>query len=233
MTAAAPSAPAPLLIVGAGGLGRETLEAVRALNAVHPTWSVAGFLDDDDNLAGTSIGGEPVVGRVEQALRLADHRLVVTTGRPDAFDSRRRIVQRLDLPDSRWASVVHPDASIASSTRLGPGCVVLAGVVATADIAIGAHVAVMPQCVLTHDVVVADFATLASGVRLSGGVLVGEGAYVGAGVLIREGCQVGPGALVGIGAVVLEDIPAGEVWAGVPARRIRDVDQAAEPAGVG
>jgi acetyltransferase-like isoleucine patch superfamily enzyme len=81
----------------------------------------------------------------------------------------------------------------------------------------------MPSVVLTHDDVVRDFATLGSGARLAGGVIVEEGAYIGAGALIRERCQVGAWALVGMGAGVTGDVPGGEVWAGLPARRLRRV----------
>jgi acetyltransferase-like isoleucine patch superfamily enzyme len=101
--------------------------------------------------------------------------------------------------------------------------VLLAQVALTADVNLGAHVAVMPQVVLTHDDVVADCATIASGVRLGGGVRVARTAYLGAGALVRESLTIGAGALVGMGSVVLRDVPAGEVWAGNPARFLRDV----------
>lgn len=213
----------PLLIAGAGGLGRETLEAVRAGNAVSPRWAIAGFIDDAESLQGSTVGGAPVVGGIDEALRRRDHLVVVTTGRPDAYFTRRRIVHRLALPTSRWATIIHPLTALAESVRIGPGCIVLAGTVATTDVTVGAHVALMPHVVLTHDVVIEDYATIASGVRLSGGVRVGEGAYIGAGATVREGCRVGAWALVGMGSVVLRDIPAGEVWAGNPARRLRAI----------
>jgi acetyltransferase-like isoleucine patch superfamily enzyme len=117
---------------------------------------------------------------------------------------------------------VHPAASLAASTVVGAGSVVLAGVVATAAVRIGAHVAVMPGCVFTHDDVVEDYATFGAGVRLAGGVEVGEGAYVGSGALVRERLRVGAWSLVGMGSVVLADVPDAEVWAGVPARRLRE-----------
>jgi sugar O-acyltransferase (sialic acid O-acetyltransferase NeuD family) len=213
----------PLLVVGAGGFGRETLEAVRACNLVRPTWDVVGFLDDDPALQQHDVDGVPVVGRVDDLARHPSAAAVVTIGNPSDFTWRRRIVDRLGLASGRWATVVHPSASIPASASVGPGTVVLAGVVATTGVQIGAHVAVMPSVVLTHDDVIGDFATIGSGARLAGDVTVGEGAYIGAGALIREHCRIGDWALVGMGAGVTGDVPSGEVWAGLPARRLRRV----------
>ena len=47
---------------------------------------------------------------------------------------------------------------------------------------------------------------------------VGPAAYLGMNVAVREQTSIGPGATVGMGAVVVDDLPAGEIWAGVPAR---------------
>lgn len=41
-----------------------------------------------------------------------------------------------------------------------------------------------------------------------------------AGVIVLPGCTIGEGAVLAAGAVVREDVPAGEIWAGVPARRV-------------
>ena len=79
----------------------------------------------------------------------------------------------------------------------------------------------MPNVVLTHDDHVGDFAILGAGARLGGGVAVGHGAYVGAGALVRESTDIGPSAMIGMGSVVLDDVPRGETWAGVPARPLR------------
>lgn len=56
-----------------------------------------------------------------------------------------------------------------------------------------------------------------------GGVVLGDGVIVGAGASILfkagQGLLVGRDAVIGANAVVLESVPAGEIWAGVPARR--------------
>lgn len=213
--------PVPLLIVGSGGFARETACVVHAVNATAPTFDLLGFLDDAPARQGAVVDGLPVLGPVEAAAAHCDARLVVCTGSPRDYSSRRRIVARLGLPPDAFATVVHPAASVAPGATLGPGTVLLAGVVVTAPVAVGAHVAVMPHVVLTHDDEVGDHVTVAAGARLAGGVAADDGCYVGAGVLVREHVRIGAGALVGMGSVVLHDVPPGEVWAGSPARRLR------------
>lgn len=228
MTAAAER---ELVIVGAGGFGRETAEAVRALNAVGSCWRLAGYVDDDPARHGTLIDGLPVLGGMEEVATMPDAFVVVCTGRPGNYVSRPRIVEALGLPPERYATIVHPSAAISATSRVGPGCVLLAQTVLTAAVTIGAHVAIMPHVVLTHDDIIGDFATVASGACLGGGVHVGPCAYLGAGALVREHCRIGTGALVGMGAAVTRDVPPHEVWAGVPARYIREA--AAAPASSG
>ena len=226
-------APEPLLLVGAGGFGRETAEVVDAVNDLHrdrhgaARWDLRGFLDDDPARWGRLVSGTPVVGPVDALADHHDGRAVVCAGNPRDRTAKARIVDRLTrlgVEDDRYATVVHPAASLARSCELDGGTVVLAGVVATADVSVGAHVGLMPHVVLTHDDQLADFVIAGSGARLAGGVTVDIGAYLGAGCLIREGLHIGRWALVGMGAALTHDVPPAEVWAGVPARYLRTYD---------
>jgi sugar O-acyltransferase (sialic acid O-acetyltransferase NeuD family) len=218
-----------LVVVGAGGFGRETVEAVRAANACGASWRLLGYLDDDPALSGTRLDGIPVLGGIGELTNLPNASVVVCTGRPDNYQSRPRIVTALGLPAERYATIVHPTAAVSTSSRIGPGSVLLAYAALTAAVRIGSHVAVMPHVTLTHDNVVEDFATLASGVCLGGRVHVGQCAYVGAGALVREDQTIGECTLVGMGSVVLNDVPPHEVWTGVPARRLRSGDLSIPP----
>jgi sugar O-acyltransferase (sialic acid O-acetyltransferase NeuD family) len=214
-----------LVLVGAGGFGRETAELVRTINgaARSPRWSLLGFLDDDPALRGTAVSGVPVLGGLERLADLPGARVVVCTGHPGNFKSKRRIVERLGIERERYATLIHPAAVVPPSCSVGEGTVLLAGAVATTDVHIGSHVGVMPHAVFTHDDRLEDFVTVGAGVCLAGEVPVRRGAYLGAGCLVRERCTIGEWALVGMGAVVTGDVPEGEVWAGVPARCLREV----------
>ena len=209
----------PLIILGAGALGREVAEAVRAANAVAPQWELVGFLDDAPDAvdAGPDLGA-PILGALADAKGF-DAQLVLAVANPRSPGLRADVAARLDIDDHRFATVVHPSCAIASSTRIGAGSVLLAGVVTTADVEIGRHVIAMPNTVFTHDDRVGDFATFGAGALVAGRTTIGARAYVGAGAKVRENLTVGAGALIGMGAVVTTDVPDGEVWAGVPARR--------------
>jgi sugar O-acyltransferase (sialic acid O-acetyltransferase NeuD family) len=212
--------PEPLLLVGAGGLARETLELIAAINHVEPVWDVVGILDDDARRHGSRVHGVEVLGPATLAHELSAARVCACVASPDRPLGRIALVRRLGLAPERYATLVHPTAVVPASATVGPGSVLHATTVLTADVAVGSHVAVMPAVVLTHDDVLADGVTLGAGARLAGTVHVGEGAYIGSGALLRENLAVGPGAVVGMGAVVTRDVPAGETWAGVPARRL-------------
>jgi acetyltransferase-like isoleucine patch superfamily enzyme len=55
-------------------------------------------------------------------------------------------------------------------------------------------------------------------------VVIGEGAWIGAGAVILPGVTIGRGAIIGANAVVTGNVEPLEVWGGVPARRVKHVE---------
>jgi sugar O-acyltransferase (sialic acid O-acetyltransferase NeuD family) len=214
----------PLVLVGASGLAVEVAECVRRQGR-----AVRGCFDDDPALAGTSLpGGVRVLGTTDS---LATHE-AVSNGELGALvlcighgSDRRRVVGRLaamGFGPERFTTVLDPSVVLPVGCHVGPGSVLLAGVVVTAPISIGAHVVVMPHVTLTHDDVVGDYVTLAAGVSLGGGVRVESEAYVGMNASVHPHRTVGARSTLGMGAALIHDLPAGETWAGVPARLLSE-----------
>lgn len=202
---------AGLLLVGASGLAREVIAA--------GITGIVGVLDDDDTRHGTELSGVPVLGGTVLAAK-REEQLVLCIGPSLVRQQVARRLSRMGVADERYAVVAARSSRIGSSCEIGPGTILLDSVVITADARLGHHVVVMPHCTITHDDRLDDFVTMAAGVSLGGGVHVRGGAYIGMNAAVRQDVAIGRGATIGMGAVVLRDVPEGETWAGVPARRM-------------
>ena len=85
---------------------------------------------------------------------------------------------------------------------------------------VGARSWLMKRVHLGHDVIVGEDCELAPGVTVGGEVTIGDRVKIGMNTCVRPRVVIGDGARIGCGSVVIRDVPAGETWAGNPARRI-------------
>jgi len=207
---------APVLLVGAGRFVREVIPLVREAGR-----EIVGIADDRSETIGTVISGVRVVGSVLPTVERSQADLVIAVAESA---QRRGVVARLrsaGVGEERFASVVDRTVRNPGGCALGVGAIVLAGVVITADAVVGDHVVMMPGVVITHDCRIGNSVTFAAGVTLGGGVVIGDAAYLGMNASVRQGVTIGAGSTIGMGAAVLHDVPPGQTWAGVPAKRLR------------
>ena len=212
--------PVKLVIVGAGGLGREVLATVRACNEVRKQWNVLGFLDSNPHLVGREVAGLHVLGGDDWCLKNNDSSLRFFCAIGNS-QGRARVVEKLSTMKCTFASVIHPAVRIPPSVEFGAGTVIMAGTQFTTDAKIGAHCIIYMNCSITHDVDVSDFCLIPSGCNLSGGVVLETGVQLGTGVSILPGRRIGEWAKIGAGSVVTNDLPARSTSVGVPCRVIK------------
>lgn len=208
-----------LLIVGAGGFGKEVAWTALAMNRAFSDsdrWQLIGFADDDPKKVGCEIFSLPVLGSPEQAVaRLSGGGLWYhcATG---CNSTRAELAERLDKTGASSATLIHPSAVVAPHVEMGEGCYVGALTVINPEVSIGRHVLINQRVAIGHDAVLGDFCQINPGGQVNGACRVGELALVGSNASLHPGVRIGARAVVGANSQVLRDVPDNTTVNGVP-----------------
>lgn len=203
----------PLAIYGSGGLGREIVSWVQALEQ----YEVIGFIDDHQP-RGTTIAGHKVIGDVALLNSFTKKTSVIIA----IGDPLMKAVVRKNILNSNvdFPSVVHPAAIILNQRDvvIGEGSIISAGAVLTTNITIGNFVLVNLNCTIGHDAVVKSYTSIMPGANIAGNVLVEEFVLIGAGANVKNNIRIGARCRVGMGAAVVRDVADSLTVVGVPAK---------------
>jgi sugar O-acyltransferase (sialic acid O-acetyltransferase NeuD family) len=206
-----------LVIIGAGGFGREVLAWARQSDAHGRDWLIKGFIDDrSDALDGLAIDAA-LLGRAHDYQPEPDDVFVCAVGQPA---TKRHLVEVIAERGGRFVSVVHRSAVIGENCRLGAGSILCPYAIVTCNVEIGDHVAINLHSSVAHDSKVGNFSQINCHCDITGWVTLGESVFVGSHASILPKLEVGEGAYIGAGSVVARRVAAGERVFGVPARTL-------------
>lgn len=198
-----------LVFYGAGGMGREMVQAAR-LDARPKAF-----------LADAPIDPYPGVEAIAFDDLEPEDEICVSVGDPAL---RRRLAER--CAGSSFATVVAPTAILDPTAVLGEGAAICDFVMVNSLARIGRHFQANYYSHVSHDCLIGDYVTFSPRTSCLGTVHIGDGVFVGAGAVIRNGSAerpltIGEGAVIGMGSVVIADVPAGARVIGNPARALR------------
>lgn len=205
-----------LVIVGAGGFGREIHGWVRS----SPRWLDDAGINEivfvDDNIPKIPVNAA-VVSKLETYFPKTDDSVICAVGSPEV---RRKIVQVLRGRGAHFATFVHDRVILGDQVELNAGVVICPNALLSSNIRVGEHVHINVASSIGHDVSIGDFTTLSAACNLTGGVVVGSGAFLATATTIIPGLKIGDGAYVGAGCIVLKDVPAHTTVFGNPGRTV-------------
>lgn len=207
-----------LVIIGAGGYGREMFGAAMGAVGFGVDFDVKGFLDACADALDGFRGYPPIIGTPEGYAPQADDVFITALG---SIASRRKCAEQLERRGAKFISIVHKTATLGPNVEVGAGSFIAPNVTLTADIRVGRHAAVFHNSSVGHDSVLDDFSHVYAQCAIGGAVHLGTGAVVYPGAVIVPRRTIGENAVVGAGSTVVLNVRPGVTVFGSPAREVK------------
>lgn len=210
-----------LLIIGAGGFGREALEYARYIKKYRPEcgWHIEGFLDDNakqlDNLESYDI---KIVGDIQNH-KVSDQNVYIIAI-ADAH-VKKNLSQKFLQQGANFINLVHPLAGIAGTAKMGVGNIICPYSCVSSNVTIGNFVICNAFSTFGHDVRLEDFVTISSHCDITGHVILKEGCFFGSHAVACPSAVIGEYSKVGAGSVVLKRVKPFTSVFGIPAKVIQ------------
>lgn len=208
-----------LLIVGAGGFGREMFAAAREAVGYGTVFDVKGFLDDRADALADFAGYPAILGTPGTYEPQSNDVFITALG---SIAARRRCVALLEQKGAVFQTIIHRTAICGPNVTVGAGSFLAPHVTLTADVTVGCHTCVFHNTSIGHDTRLGDYAHVYAQCAIGGGVRIESGASVYPGAVVVPRRTIGADAVVGAGAVVLLNVAAGTRVFGNPAHVLAD-----------
>lgn len=208
-----------LIIVGAGGLGREIHQAALETLAVSGGFVIGGFLDErPDALQGSQLAQVPILGAPLAYEPAGDERLLIAIGNAAR---RCELARQLGEKGVDFGTVATPTSRVTSAvSNIGAGTFIDHYALVSCDVTVGRHVYLGSHATVGHDTVIGDCCHIGSFSFIGGEVRIGRGVTIRSHATICPGAVLEDGATVGPNSVVLKRVREGQTVMGVPAFRV-------------
>ena len=204
-----------VIIVGAGGFGREAYYLIKDIYKDSSDYKILGFLDDNAlALEGKKIP-EPILGKVSEWMPSEDEVFVMGIASPK---TKEKVATILKSKGARFLTLIHPAALVNSEAIIGEGCVIggRSSVGALTRIGDFVHVA---GSMVGQDAVIDDYSTTTGFANITN-AHVGKRVFIGSHAVILNGKKVGDDAYVCAGSVVFNNVKPGTKVIGYPAKKM-------------
>ena len=212
-----------VVIVGAGGFGREVASLLKRINKVEPTWNLLGFYDDDTetlpkgtlNEYGTVLGTTYDLN--ESDVEIA---VILAIGSPHSLKAIR---ERLTNGKLSFPNIIAPDAHILDEDNyvMGEGNILSSFSSVSCHVKLGSFNILNNRVSFGHDVEIGDFNVFMTACRISGSSKIGNGNLFGVSSILIPGMKVGEGVTVSPGSVIMRKTKDYSTYVGNPAKILK------------
>jgi sugar O-acyltransferase (sialic acid O-acetyltransferase NeuD family) len=208
----------PILLIGGGLHCKSCIDVIEQ----EGRFDIKGIIDKKEKI-GSMLLGYPVIATDEDIPELAKKcsNFFVTVGDVNSFSVRNRIFGRLKDLGLSLPAIVSPLSYVSKYATVGEGTILFPFVIVDIETTIGNNCIINHGAILAHEVTVGDNCHI-SGNCAVGKCTIGHDTFIGANTFVNNGIEIAPYCVIGAGSVVIRSITEPGVYAGNPARKIKD-----------
>lgn len=207
-----------IVIVGAGGFGREVYHWARAL-LVSPNYRFKGFIDDNPDLneipeISSQILGAIRSGEDQYEIRSTD-RFIYAIGN---IDNKKTIITELQNRGAKFLTLVHPTAVVADTATIGEGVVICPFALVSDQAIISDFVMINFYASCAHDTQVGKYTILSPYATLNGYVELEDEVFLGTHSTVVASRKIGYRTKISANSVAMTNVPPRSIVVGVPGK---------------
>lgn len=205
-----------LLIIGAGGCGREVLQWAKDINRTSMKWNIKGFLDDNPDALNGLRCDVTVVGSCNDYIPQADDEFVCCIGNSA---TRKRIIEEMEAKGAKFVNIVHPTSIVADSAVLGKATILYPYSIISDNAELGDGCIINMHSTVAHDSTLGEYCTISAHCDITGMCRLGDRVFMGSGARTVPSAKVGNDVFICAGSTVMSKIKDGLKVIGVPAKK--------------
>ncbi|WP_372948087.1 NeuD/PglB/VioB family sugar acetyltransferase [Mariniphaga sp.] len=206
-----------LIIIGAGGMGREISHHATLCKGYNTEFKIKGFLDDDKDALNGFKGYPIIIDTIHHYIPEHDDVFVCSMG--DVVKKKRSIDIILDK-GGEFINLIHPDASISKNVKMGKGCIILKNAFIGVECEIQDYALIQESAIIGHDVKIGKYSRVDCHVVCVGGIEVKDEVTIHSSAVINDRVIVEKGAVVGALSFVIRRVKENTTVFGNPAKKL-------------
>ena len=207
-----------LVIVGAGGCGREVLQWAKDINKKEQRWNIKGFIDDDLNALDGKVCDVPVLSSINDYQIEEEDEFVCCIGNSKV---RKEVVARLKMKGAHFGTLIHPNAIIADSSTLGEGVIIYPFAIISDNAVIGDGCIINMYSSVAHDSVLGEYCTISAHCDITGMCKLGACVFMGTTSNVVPGTKIGNDVYICAGSTVMGRVRKEMKVLGNPAKIVK------------
>lgn len=206
-----------LVIIGAGGLGRELYSWFSQSDKFIEKYNFLGFIDDDSSKFDGFDFNLEIIEPLKNNNLIKYSNLILAINNSDL---KSELFSRIDPNNTKIIGFIHDNCVIGMNSLIDKSVTLFPFVTISCFVTIARGVFINNGSQIGHDVTIDEYTNVMANVDVGGECKIGKNVFIGTGVTILPRVTIPDNCIIGAGSVVFRNIKTAGTYVGNPAKRL-------------